>query len=196
MASGGRSEGEEAWNQGYRLAEDALEQLGGQFQAEDYVDVERAFEYLSIEIDHIALRDKTIRAVAVAGPTHRPVVLVNDSFEYPDTEPRRFTLAHELCHVLHDRSYGARLAMASGPWAPRDVERRANAFAAMFLMPNELLGSVVRALPTPLDSPSAIWEVANRLRTSFTATVEHLCNLGHCVDSSQPPHASPQWFSA
>ncbi|MFW6106888.1 MAG: hypothetical protein ACOC8H_01880, partial [bacterium] len=67
--------GEEAWDQGYRLAEDALEQLGGQFQAEGYVDVERMFEHLAIAIDQIRLRDKTIRAVALAGPSHQPVVL-------------------------------------------------------------------------------------------------------------------------
>lgn len=52
---------------------------------------------------------------------------------------RRFTLAHEFCHLLFDRDVGAHLAIASGPWAPHDVERRANAFAAMFLMPNGLV---------------------------------------------------------
>ena len=43
---------------------------------------------------------------------------------------QRFTLAHELCHMLHDRSYGARLAIASGPWAPWGIEKRANALLA------------------------------------------------------------------
>jgi hypothetical protein len=54
--------------------------------------------------------------------------------------------------MLFDRGYGARLAIASGPWAPRDVEARANAFGAMLLMPTEL-------------------------HTSYKATLEHLKNL-------------------
>jgi Zn-dependent peptidase ImmA (M78 family) len=32
-----------------------------------------------------------------------------------------------------------KLAMATGPWAPRDLEKRANAFAAMFIMPTDLV---------------------------------------------------------
>jgi len=44
-----------------------------------------------------------------------------------------------FCHILFDREYGTKWALASGPWAPRDLERRANAFAAMLLMPPGLL---------------------------------------------------------
>ncbi len=120
-----------------------------------------------------------MRAVALAGPKHKPAVLVNANFAYRSTQPRRFTLAHELCHILHDRNYGATLALASGPWAPVEVEQRANAFAAMLLMPAGLVRSVVRGLTAPLESPDGIWEVANAFHMSFTATVEHLCNLGH-----------------
>jgi hypothetical protein len=49
----------------------------------------------------------------------------------------------------------------------------------MLLMPADLVGSVVRSLTSPLDSPGAIWEVANAFQTSFTATLDHLWNLGH-----------------
>jgi Zn-dependent peptidase ImmA (M78 family) len=72
--------------------------------------------------------------------------------------------------------------MASGPWAPLGIEKRANAFAAMFLMPTALLDSVVRQLTVPLDTASAIWQVANQMQTSFSATLEHLCNLGFVDD--------------
>ena len=39
---------------------------------------------------------------------------------------------------------------------PVDVEKRANAFAAMLLMPTDLVGSVVRNLTARLNSPGAI----------------------------------------
>ncbi len=98
---------------------------------------------------------------------------------------RRFTLARELCHILYDRSYGAHLGIASGPWAPANVEKRANAFAAMFLMPTELVGEAIRALTVPLGSPQGVWQVAKRLQTSFTSTVDHLSNLGYLDESTR-----------
>ncbi len=176
---------EVAWSQGYALAEEVLEKLGEDYQTHGHVDIDKVYSDLSIAIDEVHLHDKAIRAVAVAGPNHQPVVLVNGAFEYQDIEPRRFTLAHELCHLLHDRCYAARLAMASGPWAPLDVERRANAFAAMFLMPTELLANAIRRSTSPLDNPASISEVATRMQTSFTSTLEHLCNLGYLDEAAR-----------
>ena len=146
---------------------------------EDPIAIEQYFEHFSISTETISLHDRSVKAVVPAGLNHKPAVLVNDSYLYQSLQPRRFTLAHELCHLLYDRSYGTHLALASGPWAPVDVERRANAFAAMLLMPADLVGSVVRGLTSHLDSPGAIWEVANVFQTSFTATLDHLWNLGH-----------------
>jgi hypothetical protein len=91
---------------------------------------------------------------------------------------RRFTLAHELCHLLHDRNVGARLAVASGPWAPRGVERRANAFAAMFLMPPDLVTRTLAADPEPVYSPGGVRFFADALQVSLRAAVNHLHNLG------------------
>ena len=109
---------EEAWDYGYRLANDLREGLGADFFSAGRADLDAVYAHLSVSVDEIELHDRSIRAVAIAGPSHRPVALINRSYEFRDSEPRRFTLAHELCHIIHDRSYGARLAMASGPWAP------------------------------------------------------------------------------
>ena len=164
---------ERAWKQGYQLAESCLEAVDGAIARELPVAVESLLDHFGISVETIALHDQSVRAVALAGPKHRPAVLVNDNVAYRSVQTRRFTLAHELCHILHDRNYGATLALASGPWAPVDVEKRANAFAAMLLMPTDLVGSVVRKLTSRLDSPGAIWEVANAFQTSFTATLDH-----------------------
>ena len=170
---------ERAWKQGYQLAESCLEAIDGAIARELPIAVESLFDHFGISVETIELHDRSVRAVALAGPKHSPAVLVNENVAYRSVQTRRFTLAHELCHILHDRTYGAALALASGPWAPVDVEKRANAFAAMLLMPTDLVGSFVRNLTSRLDSPGAIWEVANAFQTSFTATLEHLCNLGH-----------------
>ena len=68
--------------------------------------------------------------------------------------------------------------MASGPWAPIDVEKRANAFAAMFLMPPELICSIVDKNKLRLDNVSDIRKLSDGLQVSFSAAIEHLCNLG------------------
>ncbi len=179
-----RSE-ERAWEQGYQLAEDCLRAIDGTVESGQSLDVEGLYDHLGIACKSVTLHDRQVRAVAIAGPSHRPAVLVNDNYAYPSLQTRRFTMAHELCHILHDRNYGAALALASGPWAPVDVEKRANAFAAMFLMPADLVGSFIRKLTSRLDTPDSIWEVANRFQTSFTATLEHLCNLGYLDETAR-----------
>ena len=147
------------------------------------MDVDRILETLGVEVVERGLSDETVRGVAFDGERHRPGILVNSrnsANEYPFG--RRFTLAHELCHLLFDRDAGARLAMASGPWAPRDVERRANAFAAMVLMPNPLVQRAAAALTEALETADAVGQVAHRLRTGFESTLWHLGNLGYLDD--------------
>ena len=96
----------------------------------------------------------------------------------------RFTLAHELCHLLFDRSVGQRLAVASGPWAPPSLEQRANAFAAMLLMPTKVVRSVVADMNEPIATEQGVLSVASRLHTGFLSTLRHLRNLGFVDDSS------------
>ena len=156
----------------------AREHVGG-----ESVDIERIIKQQGVTIVDRELSDRTIRAVAIDGERHRPGILVN-SRNSINAHPfgRRFTLAHEFCHLLFDRDVGAHLAIASGPWAPQDVERRANAFAAMFLMPNELVRRAVSALAGSLETKDAVHNVANRLQTGFESTLWHLKNLGYIDD--------------
>ena len=168
--------GDEPWDQGYRLALEAHDVLG--LDPVNFVDVKRIVAERGVFLDAIALEDEAIRAIAVAGPKHRTSIILNRSnFSYANDARERFTLAHELCHLLFDRAYGKMLALASGPWAPEDLEARANAFAAMFLMPPSLIDMVADRTKKSLDSVEGVKAVAEQLGTSFTAAVEHLCNL-------------------
>ena len=115
----------------------------------------------------------------MVGPNLRPGIAWNRrSRSNLHVYGQRFTLAHELCHLLFDRSAGRRLAMASGPWAPRAIERRANAFAAMLLMPTERVQRVVAGLNEPIHQHGGVETVSRHLKTSFDATLWHLRNLG------------------
>jgi len=86
-------------------------------------------------------------------------------------------MAHELCHLLFDRWRARRLAVASGPWAPQDIERRANAFAAAFLMPRPLLDRAAYEVDAPYASVDWLVQMATIANTSALATLERLANL-------------------
>lgn len=172
-------DGQPAWEIGYNLAERVIERFSLDKQAEDAVDISMILDELGIRQERIRLSDEHIRGVSIAGPRHQPSILINSSDLHNDTPPgERFTHAHELCHILFDRTYGRKLAIVSDKWAPLQVEKRANAFAAMLLMPPELVRRAVASLRIPVTSERAVDEIRKRLGTGFKATLDHLMNLG------------------
>lgn len=163
------------WEQGYDLAEslhDVLDLTG------DWVDVRSLIRTLGIHQLWRELDDARIRGCSIVGPQHEPTIVINKSCRYSESPPGvRFTIAHELCHLLYDRSHGRKLSIASGPWAPRSIEKRANAFAAMFLMPPYLVERAIADSPDPITELSGAITIARKLRVGVVAAVEHLCNL-------------------
>jgi Zn-dependent peptidase ImmA (M78 family) len=175
-----------AWDQGYDLAESLHDELD--LDEPEWIDVEKVMSSLGIARLDRSLDDRTIRACSLVSPSHAPTVVVNSNApQMVSSRAVRFTLAHELCHILYDRAWGRRLAIASGPWAPRGIEQRANAFAAMFLMPPHLLASAIADSPDPISEPDGIRLVAARLRVSNRAALEHLYNLT-LMDEVQRDH--------
>ena len=179
------------WAQGYELAEDVRDLLDDPHT----LDVDAVLQQFGVETMRIELGDASIRGVAFAGPHHRPGIAWNSSCPFNgNPEGQRFTAAHELCHILFDRDVGKRLAVVSGRWAPLGIEQRANAFAAMFLMPAEMLKDVVLGLNEPIASASAVAAVSRRLHTGFTATLWHLRNLGF-IDDFDLQRVQAEWDS-
>ncbi len=169
----------EAWERGYALAEQlhddlAIDQVG-------QVDVEAILVRLGVDIRAIDLSDEGIRGLTVASREHRPTVVVNRRFKHGDGEDvRRFTLAHELCHLVVDRDQGRDIALASSEdWAPVDVERRANAFAAMFLMPRAAVQRAVAQSTEPPETVGGAAFVADRLGVPVQTAIHHLKNLDY-----------------
>jgi len=169
--------------QGSVLGELVCEKLGTTARA--WVDVAGVLADLQVKIQDLALSDQHLRAVSVFGEMQPPVVFCNSSFSWGLTDGvKRFTLAHELCHLLLDRELGEELAVASGPWAPVDIEQRANAFAAAFLMPTWLLREHVAADALDLHNLEALGKLAAKLRVSLISLVDRLYNL-HEITSEE-----------
>lgn len=166
------------WEQGYELAEKARTHFA--LADDELPDLDKVLSRARIRTKSLKLTDVHIRAIALCGRRLRPTIAVNESCEQNATQPgRRFTLAHELCHLLFDQEAGIPLAVASGPWAPRALEQRANAFAAMFLMPLAVCRRLVQEfVGSALWSNRALKGISKRLGTGRVATREHLTNLG------------------
>jgi len=174
-----------AWKEGQELALEALRHFGVSWKR-GFVDVEGLAGDLGIATEPIHLSDASVRGASIAGPGHEPTILVNENFpENERPEVRRYTIAHEFCHLLADRKRGVGFAIASGPWAPEDVERRANAFAAMFLMPPDLVRESIDRTDADPKRSEGVTALARRMRTSFTATLAHLCNTGFIDESTR-----------
>ena len=162
------------YRDGYSLAEELLADLG--LPVDDKVDVRKVSANLGIAVGEEQLQTNAIRGVAIAGDGFHPKILVNLSSAYNRSEAgRRFTIAHELCHILYDRSRARRVTHVSGPWVAPGYEKRANAFAAFLLMPRNLVVSAIAGRAA--DEPKVVAEVASSLDVSESALVEHLYNL-------------------
>jgi len=167
------------WQQGYELAKDFLQALGAD-QESAPLDIAGIIRDLGIDAQERMLITDSVRGLAVASPDHQPGILVNTTHAYNRHGPgKRFGLAHELCHILYDRSRGRRLALSSGSWAPEDLESRANAFAAMVLMPERLVEKAVSHATEPINSKAGVLEVAQRLQCGWHSVLWHLRNLGY-----------------
>lgn len=171
------------YEQGNRLADGVLQGLG--IDDDELIDIEALLTSFDVRIGRVVLGDEGVRGLSITGPGHRPACFTNPNYHDGETEQvRRFTLAHEFCHLLFDRQRAVKLAVLSGPWAPRDIERRANAFAAALLMPRALLDIAAINASSPPGTAEWIYEIATVANTSGTATLERLANLG-LLDEAQ-----------
>jgi Zn-dependent peptidase ImmA (M78 family) len=175
---------EKPWEDGYRLALDLLDELG-------MTDIDGPFNLDSLlEQWHVVRRNEALDqdgplGVALAGPDLVPTIVINiDHATNHHDYGKRFTTAHELCHLLYDRDRSRRIAHSSTQWAPLAVEQRANAFAAMLLMPP----GAIRTAFSPGKkrvSRADVSDMARTLQVGLRAAIWHLHNLGHISDEDR-----------
>ena len=130
------------------------ERFDSAFEQDDGVELEGLIEALGVRVWTLELSDADVRGVSIAGPQHRLGILVNARHDSNEGEAGyRFTLAHELRHLLFDRERGQTLAVDSGPWVPLVIEQCANAFAAMSLMLTSLAYYFCNIIPMKHGMP-------------------------------------------
>lgn len=163
--------------EGHDLALELLDDKGIKPFVSDFVNIDAFLKEMGVAVLHRELRTETIRGVSLAGENLAPTIVVNTASAYNQTKHGvRFTLAHELAHLIYDRSMATSVGISSGPWAPAGVEKRANAFAAMLLMPRWLVLSAFGGSLNFTDV-EAVADAAEQLHVSMSALVEHLANL-------------------
>lgn len=160
---------------GRRFAEELIEDMALlPTDTVDFVDVRRTCSHLAVAIEETELETDSIRGVALAGEGFSPRIVVNKKHYFNQNESgKRFTVAHELCHVLFDRTRARRITHASGPWAAPGIEQRANAFAAYLLMPRALV-----LLHARRSGHVDVKSLSGWLKVNESALIRHLCNLG------------------
>jgi len=174
------------WQEGYDLANAWMDACD--MDTTKQLDLEAHLQELGVTRKEAKLSSKNTSGVAVQLDDRAPMILINENCaRHADAEGKpmrsgiRFTLAHELCHLLIDRDSGSQLALVSGPWAPKSVEQRANAFAAALLMPDAMIAAAydyIDSHPSAGDFDELI-QVAKTLDVSPDALSRHLLNRGY-----------------
>jgi Zn-dependent peptidase ImmA (M78 family) len=110
---------------------------------------------------------------------------------------QRFTIAHELGHlILHashglhvDRGFPTRARDSVSSQAVDAEEIQANTFAAELLMPSDLLREDLQARVLDFENDTLVPELADRYKVSTQAMTFRLVNLG-IISPSLPSDAS------
>lgn len=150
-----------------------------------------------------------ISGMFISHSSIRMAILVNYTHS---TERKRFSYAHEYAHAILDRNNRAIVSRKSN--APELAERRANAFAAAFLMPAagvewflallekgepsrrhhttyDVAGDrQIEALERPAPGSQEITyqdvaSLAHHFKVSYQAAVYRLCDLGHIKQAAK-----------
>jgi Zn-dependent peptidase ImmA (M78 family) len=156
------------FEQGYLLAGWLREQLGLEWDAGP--DPEKLLQVWGVQVKDVPLERATekLEAVAVWGHRHGPAVLINSASgaRGQHVHRRRTSLAHEMCHLLVDRSGSLPLAEVLGGRTPEMLEKRAKAFAAEFLLPRSVAADAVRKgtdLQTVINELSSTFNLSREL---------------------------------
>lgn len=136
------------YDQGYVVADWLRSQIG--VASQDAVNPEELLRQWAVQIQTIKLSTNTVDAVASWGPRHGPVIIVNSAGAHNSSRGGlRATYAHEIAHLLLDRTTSLPLAEVIGGRAVGTTEERARAFAAQLLIPKEEAGQALASTTDP-----------------------------------------------
>ncbi|SDG66537.1 ImmA/IrrE family metallo-endopeptidase [Roseospirillum parvum] len=149
-----------------------------QLDPEDPVDPQSLLADWGIPVHTQDLGPPELNALTCWGPNHGPAILVNMNGKFSSNQNgRRAVLAHEVCHLLVDRHDALTVAEVYGGLAPGGPEKRANAFAAELLAPQQALIELHRQLGRP-PIKQTLAEIQARYSVSVHLAAQQLRNAG------------------
>ena len=172
-------EREEPWEEGYRLGAMARTRLG--IPVGPITDVQATLEALGVHIATLPFSGPDLDAASLMEEGSMPILLLNQpSPRVARTLPRRATVAHELCHLLHDageQELETRLSYKENS-SDGSVEQRARAFAPAFLAPPEEVRHWFRSGGGKYRATAGdkVLELAKRWGLSWRAAAWHAKN--------------------
>lgn len=191
------------WREGYELGESARAALCS--QPGPIVDLEGLLRDAGVHVARVTLSTSDIDAASVWEPGAVPVVLLNKaSGRYSHPGAIRATLAHELCHLLHDG--GERDLTTQVSWGTEGsgnfadtVEIRARAFAPAFLAPRDQTKAWFDAQPKNVqsDARAATRALGAHWGLSFKGAAWHAKNcevLDATVAESLASRSGGEWI--
>ena len=182
------------WQEGKQFAERVREEMG--LGGDPIESMYGLCERMGIPVIETSLPIQ-LSAMALADEYYGPTIIVNLNERNERLLPRRFTLAHEICHIVFDRysmNELRRFDRVVGVFEEQSKdsqERRADAFAIHLLCPEE---PFKQAWEDSRDMEGGdAWRVRHLMEqfgASFTATKSHLANLG-IIDKARMPKITP-----
>lgn len=175
-------QGGKLWREGYELGEAARAELSPDNGPLHHFP--RLLNDVGVHVARVPFSSENIDAASVWEPTAAPIVLVNANsraLQHPGAF--RASLAHEVCHLLHDA--GERDLATNVSWGVEGtgnyhaaLEMRARAFAPAFLAPRSSVLEWHRDLPTRLKkNPTTIVNaLAETWGLSFEGAAWHAKN--------------------
>lgn len=162
------NQGNQPHVQGYAIARKFREYLNISHLTP--IDPQAIFERWNIAICEVNMDNSPIEAIACWGDSHGPLTILNiaNNKKCSHINGRNFTLAHEICHLLVDRGRGLGVGEVLGGATLKFFEKRANAFAAEILLPNELVFSLLQ------DTDLGIEDFIDELRGRYNVTKENI----------------------
>ncbi len=140
----------EPYHDGYELALELRDALG--WGADPCGDLFHELGSWGVVIERVRLASSAIHGFAVHTPGCAPIIGMNQTSPRAGrTWSENMLLAHELCHLLFDIGSDGVTGVLSGMWAEWPMEARANAFAAMLLMPDDGVRSFIAGRPVTSD---------------------------------------------
>jgi Zn-dependent peptidase ImmA (M78 family) len=103
----------------------------------------------AVAVLHADLTSRGPAGLAFADSHRGPTIILNTCGKNENPTVRRFSLAHELCHLLVDWNRRESIAQISGYLhdSSLDIERRANAFAIRLLCPESVVHGLDEGAP-------------------------------------------------